>query len=230
MGRHRLQRQDQRRLGLGDVSGFSILPGSDDVYNSKTGQWDKLATGPNYSPNCAYLGWGVYVMARVDSLPSTAMTRGTLHRARPLTGVHDRVDQVSMERALLEVRVRARGQGVVRRAVEAAAAHDQHPQVRVEDPEALRRLDPAHAGKADVDERHVDIVEQRMRERRAGRPEVVEDDQPLVGLEQRTQHEPEAGVVLDEENADRIAHWLLLLPSRVRCEPPSDEGKLLTEA
>ncbi|MBZ9741879.1 MULTISPECIES: ABC transporter substrate-binding protein [unclassified Mesorhizobium] len=52
---------------IGDVTGFSILPGSDDVYNSKTGKWDKLASGPNYSPNCAYLGWGVYVMARVDS-------------------------------------------------------------------------------------------------------------------------------------------------------------------
>jgi multiple sugar transport system substrate-binding protein len=52
---------------VGDITGFSILPGSDDVYNSKTGQWDKLASGPNYAPNCAYLGWGVYVMARVDS-------------------------------------------------------------------------------------------------------------------------------------------------------------------
>lgn len=52
---------------IGDVTGFSILPGSDDVYNSKTGAWEKLASGPNYAPNCAYLGWGVYVMARVDS-------------------------------------------------------------------------------------------------------------------------------------------------------------------
>ncbi|TPK74614.1 sugar ABC transporter substrate-binding protein [Mesorhizobium sp. B2-4-15] len=52
---------------VGDVTGFSILPGSEDVYNSKTGKWDKLASGPNYSPNCAYLGWGVYVMARVDA-------------------------------------------------------------------------------------------------------------------------------------------------------------------
>ncbi len=52
---------------VGDVTGFSILPGSDDVYNSKTGQWDKLASGPNHAPNCAYIGWGVYVMARVDS-------------------------------------------------------------------------------------------------------------------------------------------------------------------
>ena len=52
---------------VGDVTGFSILPGSDDVYNSKTGQWDKLPSGPNYAPNCAYIGWGIYVMARVDS-------------------------------------------------------------------------------------------------------------------------------------------------------------------
>jgi multiple sugar transport system substrate-binding protein len=51
---------------VGDTIGFSILPGSDDVYNSRTGQWDKLSSGPNYAPNMAYIGWGVYVMARVD--------------------------------------------------------------------------------------------------------------------------------------------------------------------
>jgi multiple sugar transport system substrate-binding protein len=51
---------------VGDVTGFSILPGSDDVYNSKTGKWDKLPSGPNFAPNMAYIGWGVYVMARVD--------------------------------------------------------------------------------------------------------------------------------------------------------------------
>jgi multiple sugar transport system substrate-binding protein len=52
---------------IGDVCGFDILPGSDDVYNAKTGQWDKLPSGPNYAPNMAYIGWGIYVMARVDS-------------------------------------------------------------------------------------------------------------------------------------------------------------------
>lgn len=46
---------------------FDILPGSDDVYNTKTGKWETLASGPNYAPNLAYLGWGIYVMARVDS-------------------------------------------------------------------------------------------------------------------------------------------------------------------
>ncbi len=55
---------------IGDTCGFSILPGSDDVYNSKTGAWDKLASGPNFSPNMAYIGWGVYVMARVDADPA----------------------------------------------------------------------------------------------------------------------------------------------------------------
>jgi multiple sugar transport system substrate-binding protein len=52
---------------IGDVCGFDILPGSDDVYNSKSGKWETLPSGPNYAPNLAYLGWGVYVMARVDS-------------------------------------------------------------------------------------------------------------------------------------------------------------------
>jgi len=51
---------------VGDTVGFSILPGSDDVYNSKTGQWDTLPSGASYAPNMAYIGWGVYVMARVD--------------------------------------------------------------------------------------------------------------------------------------------------------------------
>jgi multiple sugar transport system substrate-binding protein len=55
---------------IGDTCGFSILPGSDDVYNSKTGAWDKLSSGPNFAPNMAYIGWGVYVMSRVDSDPA----------------------------------------------------------------------------------------------------------------------------------------------------------------
>ncbi|MER3439150.1 MAG: sugar ABC transporter substrate-binding protein [Chloroflexota bacterium] len=40
---------------------FSILPGSTDVYNAKTGQWDQIP-GNNYAPNMAYIGWGLYVM------------------------------------------------------------------------------------------------------------------------------------------------------------------------
>ncbi len=48
---------------VGDVVGFDIIPGSDEVYNSKTGAWEKNA---NEAPNMAYIGWGVYVMATVD--------------------------------------------------------------------------------------------------------------------------------------------------------------------
>ena len=55
---------------IGDLCGFDILPGSDDVYNSKTGKWETLASGPNFAPNMAYIGWGVYVMARVDADPT----------------------------------------------------------------------------------------------------------------------------------------------------------------
>lgn len=51
---------------VGDVCGFSTLPGSDDVFNHKEGKWETLESGPNFAPNLAYLGWGVYVMARVD--------------------------------------------------------------------------------------------------------------------------------------------------------------------
>ncbi|OYX43070.1 MAG: sugar ABC transporter substrate-binding protein [Rhodobacterales bacterium 32-67-9] len=48
---------------VGDVVGFSTLPGSDKVWNSATGAWEET---PNEAPNMAYIGWGVYVMARVD--------------------------------------------------------------------------------------------------------------------------------------------------------------------
>ena len=47
---------------------FSILPGSDDVYNNTTKAWETLPSGPNFAPNEAYIGWGLYVMQRaVDS-------------------------------------------------------------------------------------------------------------------------------------------------------------------
>ncbi len=51
---------------VGDVVGFSALPGSDEVWNSKTGAWESRR---NEAPNMAYIGWGVYVMARVDGDP-----------------------------------------------------------------------------------------------------------------------------------------------------------------
>ncbi|MEM9797868.1 MAG: extracellular solute-binding protein [Pseudomonadota bacterium] len=46
---------------VGDVVGFGVNPGSERVYNSQTGAWEDT---PNEAPNMAYIGWGVYVMAR----------------------------------------------------------------------------------------------------------------------------------------------------------------------
>ena len=54
---------------IGDALDFDILPASDDVYNFRKGQWEKLASGPNVAPNMAYLGWGIYVMKTVDADP-----------------------------------------------------------------------------------------------------------------------------------------------------------------
>ena len=50
---------------VGDVVGFSINPGSDKVYNSKTSEWE-TPEGGNFAPNMAYIGWGVYVTSRVS--------------------------------------------------------------------------------------------------------------------------------------------------------------------
>lgn len=48
---------------VGDVVGFSVNPASDKVYNALTGEWEATL---NESPNMAYIGWGIYVMATVE--------------------------------------------------------------------------------------------------------------------------------------------------------------------
>ena len=48
---------------VGDVVGFGINPGSDRVYNSRTGRWEDAY---NEAPNMAYIGWGIYVTRRVQ--------------------------------------------------------------------------------------------------------------------------------------------------------------------
>ncbi len=50
---------------VGEVVGFSINPGSEKVYNHKAGAWE-TPESPNFAPNLAYLGWGVYVTNRVS--------------------------------------------------------------------------------------------------------------------------------------------------------------------
>ena len=49
---------------VGDVVGFGVNPASDRVYNAQSGEWEETM---NEAPNMAYIGWGVYVMATVDS-------------------------------------------------------------------------------------------------------------------------------------------------------------------
>jgi multiple sugar transport system substrate-binding protein len=50
-----------------DKMSFSILPGSPDVYNNQTGEWDTLGEGQfNFAPNEAYIGWGLYVMQKAE--------------------------------------------------------------------------------------------------------------------------------------------------------------------
>jgi len=49
---------------VGDVVGFGLNPASDKVYNAQSGAWEETR---NEAPNMAYIGWGVYVMATVDS-------------------------------------------------------------------------------------------------------------------------------------------------------------------
>ncbi len=51
---------------VGDVVGFSINPGADRVYNPTTAAWETPAT-PNFAPNMAYIGWGIYVTSRVSA-------------------------------------------------------------------------------------------------------------------------------------------------------------------
>jgi len=48
---------------VGDVVGFGINPGSERVYNSRSGKWENTY---NEAPNMAYLGWGIYVTKRVS--------------------------------------------------------------------------------------------------------------------------------------------------------------------
>ena len=81
VGRHRLERQDQRRLGRSATSAASRHPAGLgrrlQLQDRRSGR--SSPSGPNYAPNMAYIGWGVYVMARVDSDPASRRRPG----ARP---------------------------------------------------------------------------------------------------------------------------------------------------
>ena len=68
VGRRRLERQDQRRFGDRRRRPASrSCPAPTMSTTPRPAHGTSCASGPNYAPNMAYIGWGVYVMARVDS-------------------------------------------------------------------------------------------------------------------------------------------------------------------
>jgi multiple sugar transport system substrate-binding protein len=66
---------------VGDVTGFSINPGSSRRYNHAAGAWEEDLAEPNFAPNLAYLGWGIYVTNRVsgDELKRKAAWSAAAH-------------------------------------------------------------------------------------------------------------------------------------------------------
>jgi len=50
-----------------DKMSCSILPGSPDVYNNVSGEWETVGEGQlNFAPNEAYIGWGLYVTQKSE--------------------------------------------------------------------------------------------------------------------------------------------------------------------
>ena len=62
-----IAKHQRHARSIGEVSASTSCLAPTMSTTPRPAQWDKLASGPNYAPNCAYLGWGIYVMARVDS-------------------------------------------------------------------------------------------------------------------------------------------------------------------
>jgi multiple sugar transport system substrate-binding protein len=65
-GDHGSVARDPGRSVVGDTVAFSLNPGATRVYNSTSGEWEDRADDPNFAPNNAYIGWGVYVTNRVS--------------------------------------------------------------------------------------------------------------------------------------------------------------------
>ena len=65
---------------VGDVVGFSINPGATKVYNWRKSAWE-TPDAPNFAPNMAYIGWGIYVTNRVsgDELKRKAAWSAAAH-------------------------------------------------------------------------------------------------------------------------------------------------------
>jgi len=66
--------------------GYNILPGSHEVWNSQTGEWDYFDT-PSHAPFHAFGGWVIAVSSQVDDLAYDAVWGFVTHLTKPESGL-----------------------------------------------------------------------------------------------------------------------------------------------
>ena len=66
--------------------GYNILPGSHEVYNAKTGEWDSFIE-PSHAPFHAFGGWAFAISAQVDDNTISAVWDVASHLASPESGL-----------------------------------------------------------------------------------------------------------------------------------------------
>jgi len=68
------------------LQGYNILPGSHEVFNSKSGEWDYFEV-PSHAPFHAFGGWVIAVSAQVDELAYDAVWGFVTHLTKPESGL-----------------------------------------------------------------------------------------------------------------------------------------------
>jgi len=68
------------------LQGYNILPGSHEVYNSQTGQWDAFEQ-PSHAPFHAFGGWVIAVSAQVDDNIRGPVWDMVTHLTKPESGL-----------------------------------------------------------------------------------------------------------------------------------------------
>ncbi|MCY4093090.1 MAG: extracellular solute-binding protein [Caldilineaceae bacterium] len=68
------------------LQGYDILPGSHEVFNSKSGEWDYFDV-PSHAPFHAFGGWVIAVSAQVDELAYDAVWGFVTHLTKPESGL-----------------------------------------------------------------------------------------------------------------------------------------------
>ena len=68
------------------LQGYDILPGSHEVFNSKSGEWEYFDV-PSHAPFNAFGGWVIAVSAQVDELAYDAVWGFVTHLTKPESGL-----------------------------------------------------------------------------------------------------------------------------------------------